>query len=98
MRILRNPAGSSGDILPFIRPGVASSLRPRRFRGRTVASLVSRLLECPTVARACRAIAAQLRCDEWEQSTCREVEALVGRARTAPARRQLTSGSNVLPT
>jgi UDP:flavonoid glycosyltransferase YjiC (YdhE family) len=60
------------------RLGVAATLPPRAFRGRAVAHEVLRLLTSPAVARACKAAAARLHKDKWEDETCRAVEELAG--------------------
>jgi UDP:flavonoid glycosyltransferase YjiC (YdhE family) len=66
------------------RLGVATTLVPKAFRGPAVAQQLARLLNSPTVARACQAAAARLRKDEWEDATCRMVEELAGAGRAAP--------------
>jgi UDP:flavonoid glycosyltransferase YjiC (YdhE family) len=68
------------------RLGVAATLIPRRFQGRTVADQLARLLGSPEVARACRAVAAWLQWDRWEDPACRAVEELAGAGRAAPTR------------
>jgi UDP:flavonoid glycosyltransferase YjiC (YdhE family) len=69
------------------RLGVAATLIPRRFQGRAVAHQLARLLDSPAVARACRAVAARLQNNEWEDATCWAVEELGGEGRAAPTRR-----------
>jgi UDP:flavonoid glycosyltransferase YjiC (YdhE family) len=71
------------------RLGVAATLLPRRFRGPAVAHELTWLLTSPAVARACRAAAARLHKDEWEDATCRAVEELAEAGRTALTRPQL---------
>ena len=71
------------------RLGVAATLLPRRFRGPAVAHELTWLLTSPAVARACRAAAARLHKDEWEDATCRAVEELAGAGRVIPSRRPL---------
>jgi UDP:flavonoid glycosyltransferase YjiC (YdhE family) len=71
------------------RLGVAATLIPRHFQGRTVARRLARLLACPTAARACQAVAARLQDDDWEEATCRAVEELVRRRRPTPPWPQL---------
>jgi UDP:flavonoid glycosyltransferase YjiC (YdhE family) len=71
------------------RLGVAATLLPRRFQGRTVAHQMARLLDSPTVARACRAVAARLQNNEWEDATCRAVLELASEGPAATTRRQL---------
>jgi UDP:flavonoid glycosyltransferase YjiC (YdhE family) len=66
------------------RLGVAATVRPRRFRGPAVAHEVARLLTSAAVARACRAAAARLQKNAWEDATCRAVEELAGAGRAAP--------------
>jgi UDP:flavonoid glycosyltransferase YjiC (YdhE family) len=70
------------------RLGVSCTLRPRRFRGRTVAHRLARLLDNPAVRWACRAVASRLRNDEWEDATCQAVEELAGSGQAAPSRRR----------
>jgi UDP:flavonoid glycosyltransferase YjiC (YdhE family) len=71
------------------RLGVAATLTPRAFRGPTVARQLAHLLTSSAVARACRAVAATLRNDDWEGPTCQAVEELAGEGRVAPTPRQL---------
>jgi UDP:flavonoid glycosyltransferase YjiC (YdhE family) len=72
------------------RLGVAAALLPRSFRGPVVARQMARLLTSPTVARACRVVAARLHKAEWEEATCRAVEELARTSRATPARQQLS--------
>jgi UDP:flavonoid glycosyltransferase YjiC (YdhE family) len=71
------------------RLGVAATLLPRRFQGRTVADRLAHLLASPAVARACRTAAARIRQDRWEDPACRAVEELAGQGRPAPVAPQL---------
>jgi UDP:flavonoid glycosyltransferase YjiC (YdhE family) len=64
------------------RLGVAATILPKAFRGPAVARQLARLLDSPAVASACRAAAARLRKDEWEDATCRAVEELAGEDRS----------------
>jgi UDP:flavonoid glycosyltransferase YjiC (YdhE family) len=71
------------------RLGVAATLLPKAFRGPAVAGQLARLLDSPAVAMACRAAAARLHREKWEDATCRAVEELIAPGRVAPARGQL---------
>jgi UDP:flavonoid glycosyltransferase YjiC (YdhE family) len=71
------------------RLGVAATLLPKRFRGPTVAAELARLLASPNVGLACRVAAARLQRNEWEETTCRAVEELVGAERPALTGRRL---------
>jgi hypothetical protein len=46
-----------------------------------VAKQIARLLTSPAVAGACRAVAAWLQWDRWEDPACRAVEELAGEGR-----------------
>jgi UDP:flavonoid glycosyltransferase YjiC (YdhE family) len=70
------------------RLDVARTLLPRAFRGPAVAKQLARLLDSPAVAAACRAAAARLHKDQWEDATCEAVEELADKGRAAPTRRQ----------
>jgi UDP:flavonoid glycosyltransferase YjiC (YdhE family) len=63
----------------LVRLGIAQELSVRRFHGRTVAAALGKLLDSPTVAERCRALAA--RCDGPASlaAACDELERLAYR-------------------